>query len=98
MRYCLPQDWHQSRAIRIPWINAALLQPDEIRYDKKKSNRHKYLMHLPEEDGQAAEFYCAIVRPFRNNEYMFVTAFDMRQPQYGECTDVEPRLYPATEK
>jgi hypothetical protein len=55
-------------------------------------------MHLPEEDGQAAEFYCAIVRPFRNNEYMFVTAFDMRQPQYGECTDVEPRLYPATEK
>lgn len=91
-----PDCWYPQRAERIAWIERALTAPKKIHPDENYSDRHKYLLFLPPDEGteQENEFFCVIVRVLGSKTVAFLTAYDISQATFDKYGNVGPRIYP----
>ena len=88
--------WDEKRAERIEWIKLALTSSNVVHPDKDGPERHKYLLHVPPDEGtnQADEFYCVIVRQISKKTVGFITAYCIDQRTMDQYARVFPRIYP----
>lgn len=100
----LPRVWDQDRAERIPWIEAALTTPQEIRWSHQDPENQGYLLLIRREPdtGGAWERYGAYVEPLSAEEVRFITAYPMQQWYWDNArwlnlppgTVIRPRIWP----
>jgi hypothetical protein len=93
----LSRIWSQERAERIPWILAALSDPEtEVRPNFRHRDRFSYILIVEAEPARSLprEFYGVVTRPLDGGRVEFVTAFPFQFEYWKQMRDGGAPLYP----